>query len=276
MFTEPIGTLKTQAQLYVRANPVCPRHRGNILSRVNRFCDYMQSPLPIAELNAAAVNNFLLWLEDSGRSPATTNGYRAAIMCVWSFALNERLVCKIRRAKCREKHIEAWNLDEIRQLLALAKTLPKCLPNGVPESVYWRCAVHSGYSTGLRYGDLASVETKSILPDRTLTICQSKTGKLVPVRFSMQAMELIREHGKAEVLPTPYTQKWFCCRFSQIVALARVRPGTFKWLRRSCGSYCEKENGRGPEALGNTRQIFDRSYGADEILRRPPPEPPEL
>ena len=270
------STLRSQADLYVRANPMCVRHRATILSRVNRFCVYARSPLPIATLSADTVNNFLLWLEDSGRSGATVNGYRAAILCVWSFAIDQRLVCKIRRAKTREKHIEAWNLDEIRQLLTVAQGLPKTMPNGVAESTYWRAAILSGFSTGLRYGDLASVAVRSILPDRMLTVCQSKTGKLVTVRFSMQAMQAIGEHGKPEVLPSPYTQKWFCGRFAELVKMSGIRAGTFKWLRRSCGSFCEAADGRGPEALGNSRRIFEQSYKADSIVRKPPPEPPEL
>lgn len=267
-----VKDLQIQANSYVLANPVCAKHRCNLLTRIEKFCDHAGDK----DLEANTLNEFLVYLEQLGRSPHTVNGYRASIMAVWSFAIGQRIPFKVRRVRQPQQPVEGWRVAEIQQLCKIAKTFQGKLPNGVPKRLFWLTAIHCGFATGLRYGDLAGLKVGQIRRDRVCEVVQSKTGKLVTVRFSRAAMRLIARHGRERVLPIPHTQKWFCHRFSQLVERAGVRGGSFRWLRRSAGSYVELESGRGPELLGNTRAVFDNNYRVTEIVKRDPPEPPAL
>ena len=56
----------------------------------------------------------------------------------------------------------------------------------------------------------------------------------------------------------------FGLQFKRLTVLSGVNRGSFKWLRRSAGSYIEVEHpGAGSKALGHqTAQIFDKHYNA--------------
>lgn len=264
--------LQKQAHAYILANPVCIKHQANLLTRVSKFAVWAGDK----PLDANTVNEFLVYLEGQGRSPHTVNGYRASIMAVWSFATGQRVPFKIRRVRPPQHPVEGWRVAEIRQLCRIARTFRGTLPNGVPKRLFWLTAIHCGFATGLRYGDLTRLKRSQIRRDRVCVVVQSKTGKPVTVRFSKAAMRLIARHGRDVVLPIPHTQKWFCHQFSSLVERAGIRGGSFRWLRRSAGSYVELATGRGPELLGNTRAVFDSNYKVSDIVKRDPPEPPPI
>ena len=167
-------------------------------------------------------------------------------------------------------------MAEIRKLCMAAKALRGTGQSGVRRRLYWLAAIHAGFSSGQRWGDLVNLPVAAIHPDRTCTFTQHKTGRRITVRFSKMAMLLIHRHGQQTVIPQCYSQNHFCLTFNKLVKAAAISRGTFKWLRRSAGSYVELESGRGPELLGNTRAVFEASYKAERITKRPPPEPPEL
>lgn len=264
--------LQKQVLSYILANPICHKHRGNMMGRVSKFAAWAGDKT----LDANTLNEFLALLESQGLSPHTVNGYRASIMAVWSYATGQRVPFKIRRVRPPQQPVEGWRVAEIRQLCRVASTFRGTLPNGVPKRLFWLTAIHCGFATGLRYGDLARLKRSQIRRDRVCQVIQSKTGKLVSVRFSRSAMRLIARHGREVVLPIPHTQKWFCEQFSRLVERAGIRGGSFRWLRRSAGSYVELATGRGPELLGNTRAVFDTNYRVADIVKRDPPEPPPI
>jgi len=262
------------AERYLLANPCCRKHQENIRGRIARFVAWFPgSPKSLAPED---LNGFLASLERDGLSAHTINGYRATIMAVWRFVLGERIRWKIRRVRPPQREVKAWSVGQVKQLLSVAVTLRGRLPNGVQRRLFFLTAIHAGFSTGQRYGDLARLPVAAIRADRTATFVQSKTGRRVTVRFSEKAVRCIRAHGQATVLPNPHTQQWFCVSFADLVERAGIKRGSFRWLRRSAGSYVERATGRGPELLGNTRAVFEASYQAESITRKPPPEPPRL
>ena len=130
-----------------------------------------------------------------------------------------------------------------------------------------------GRSTGLR-----RIESRRIDKSGKITFRQHKTGNVVTVRFSVKALKWIQRHQQHLVIPNPHTQKWFCEHFARLVARAGIREGTFKWLRRTAGSYADQaRHGNGPKLLGHaSRRVFDQSYNVREITEREPVEPPKL
>jgi hypothetical protein len=175
--------------------------------------------------------------------------------------------------------VEAWKLDEIRQLLAIAETFEGYLQNGVSRRMFWLTSIHCGYSTALRFGDLEVLPVDKIGPTGVCRLIMRKTLRPVTVRFSDVAQECIRAHGQPVVLPNPHSHNWFCRKFSNLVERAGVRPGSFRWLRRSAASYADAErSGAGRRLLGHTDdgQTFCKNYRDESIVGGIVPEPPSL
>lgn len=79
-------------------------------------------------------------------------------------------------------------------------------------------------------------------------------------------------------LPWPHDYHVFGRHFGMLVKRAGVRPGTFKWLRRSAGSYAESmQPGAGTRLLGHRdANVFNGFYRDDQIVQQQPIEPPDL
>lgn len=258
---------------YLLANPVSKKHHANMAQRMAIFVRWCEANYR-QELNAETLNLFLASLETL--SPHTINGYRANIMAVWANILGTRVIDRIRRAKTPRIPVEGWYVAEIAKLCEAAKKLQGVLPNRVQKSTLFLAAIHAGFSTGQRYGDLVGLDVSQISADGYCEVLQSKTGKIIPVRFSREAMRHIQKHKQTKVIPNPHTQKWFCDEFRRLVIQAGITPGTFKFLRRSAGSAVEAATGRGHELLGNTRTVFEQSYRVPKIVRHDPLEPPRI
>jgi integrase len=76
----------------------------------------------------------------------------------------------------------------------------------------------------------------------------------------------------------PYRPNRFGLHFERIVQAAGIRRGTFKWLRRSSGSYVAANHGEaaGAQHLGHTSLATFRRYYDARLVGRSRPMPPEL
>jgi len=267
------NTLPAVAERYLLARSCCLDYARQIRSRAVHWHRTMDG-LPVDQTTAEILSEYVLGLERSDLSPHTVRSYRTTLLSLVRFA-GQGLMGQVRCPQYRELPVDAWTVAEIRLLVQFAGQLHGRLVGGVTRSIFWLAAIHSGYSTGLRIGDLRQTLASQIGPDRVAEILQHKTGKLAVVRFSAAAVEAIHEHGRDEVLPWQESEETFRLEFRWIVRLSGVRRGTFKWLRRAAGSYADLD-GRGPELLGNTRAVFDRHYRVRQISAPMPPEPPEL
>jgi hypothetical protein len=79
-------------------------------------------------------------------------------------------------------------------------------------------------------------------------------------------------------LPWPHRSDALTVRFRLIVRDAKVRPGSLRWLRRSAGSYAEKQlPGSGRRLLGHRAEWVFRDHYHDLSIAPPETvEPPAL
>jgi len=116
--------------------------------------------------------------------------------------------------------------------------------------------------------------------DGSWAVVQSKTGNVHRGKFSSETMKLLakipRPCGRA--LPFPVTIRYFGGGFRVVRNLADISRGTFKWLRRSAGSYADaKRKGDGPRMLGHRdSRVFQRFYEDLSITESEPVSPPPL
>lgn len=260
------------AAAYTLAHPSCPHYAQQIRSRTAMFSAWLGDREPSSRL----FNEYIALIESSGRQPETVRGHRTAILAVLRFA-GWIPDAPLRLVRLRDRQIDCYTLEELRTLIKTASKMAGVLSSGLPLCRFWPLAIRAGYSTGLRYGDLLRVPAREIADDGIASISQSKTGRLVSVRFPREAMVEIRRHGAAMAVPWPYCGNHFRNEFRAIVIAAGVRRGSWKWLRRSAGTYMEQAKpGFGHKLLGNAVDIFRKHYWAYRLLNPGPPSPPEL
>lgn len=260
------------AESYLLSRPTCPQYARQIRSRTKLFSAWLADRPPTARL----LNEYLTGLEQRGLTPETVRGYRTSLLAVLKFS-GWSPETPVRHVRMREKQVDCYSLEELRLLIKTAERMDGTLPNGMAYREFWPLAIRSGYGTGLRYGDLLDVPTRSIDAEGVCHITQSKTGRGVTVRFPGEALRLIRRHGHDKAVPWPYSGNQFRTEFKALIIASGVRRGSWKWLRRSAGTYMEAAKpGFGHKLLGNAADIFRQHYWAFRLLNPGPISPPEL
>lgn len=245
-------------------------------------------PVPLETLDEDSVS---AWLRDYGATmaPATVRSKRATILALWRAAADDRL-CEppTRRVRAQRRSaprpvVEAWTIEEVEQLLTACQRLPRRHRCGLSRSVWWDLAIRVAWDSGLRWGDLIALQVASIRPDGAVTVIQAKTGRSVSFGLSASTLAILRasvvECPRQLVCPWPASHESFAQQARLLVKKTGIRPGTWKWLRRSSGSYVERDHpGAGPVHLGHApgSRIFANHYLAPAIVSASLPMPQEL
>jgi integrase len=242
-------------------------------------------PVRLDELDEASVSE---WLRDYSATvkPHTVKGKKSMLLALWRAASDDGLASeptarRVRRVRVPELVPTAWTKAEVEQLLATVARLPRRHRCGLRRSVWWDLAVRVAWDSGLRWGDLVALRVDQIGQDGTVSITQSKTAKVSTFRLSPTTLDALRTTLAAcprdLVCPWPASGETFRDQFGLIVQKAGIRAGTWRWIRRGSGSDVEQQlEGAGHRHLGNTRAVFDRSYGDPTIIGRTTPAPREL
>lgn len=138
----------------------------------------------------------------------------------------------------------------------------------------------AGYDTALRLGDLLLVEVSQLQPDTAIRIRQHKTGRVTHVRLRQEtcraAADTIADHPADPLVWPLWGQRdalYRCVR--ETVAGAGIRPGTFRWLRRSAATQVERVSpGRSTELLGHASRGTTERWYLDRSQLADPPLPP--
>lgn len=238
-----------------------------------RVCDLRQV------LVEPVVNAFLKAL---ARSPYTVKSYRGDLLTLWRAAADADLVPypavrKIYKPTTPQLLIECFAVEEARELLAHAATLNGCYPNGVARKLYWQAAIALAWDSGLRRGDVWKFRREFIRHDGSFRVVQSKTGQLVSGKLHKSTIARISKIKIKQPLEWTLDPSFFGRHFQRIVNGSGVGRGSFKFLRRSSGSYVEAEQpGAGRKHLGHAcERVFSRHYDA-KLGEHALPLPPEL
>jgi site-specific recombinase XerD len=215
-------------------------------------------------------------------SPFSVRSIRADIVAMWNFAADLDLVAyprlrRLYRPRCPELLIECYMVDEVRALLTAAGRQHGEYSNGVSKKVYWSAAIRLAWDTGLRRGDIWDFQKSRLEPDGSMRVVQHKTKRIVRIKLRQSTLQALNEIHYDKALQWPMEINYFTRHFKKIIRESGVNKGSFKWLRRSSGSYVEMERvGAGAKHLGHTSPlVFERHYDAklgEHLL----PMPPEL
>lgn len=275
---------------YVREGyPLIRDVRASTMRQMVISCDLFErwagGPVRLDEMDEKSVSAFLRDYSAT-RKPDTVRSKRNQILAVWRAASDDGLAAdpvgrRVRRCTVPEPIVEAWTKAEVEQLLAAAALLPRFHPCGLRRSEWWPLAIRVAWDSGLRWADQVEIPVSAVRPDGWVTVRQSKTRKAATFQFSPSTMEALRSSlercPRALVIPWTASGETFRDQVGRLVAKAKVREGTWKWIRRGSGTDVElQEPGAGHLHLGNTRAVFDKSYGDRSIIGRRVPAPREL
>lgn len=228
-------------------------------------------------LAESPINSFLRSLV---RRPATIRSYRTDIISLWHGAADLDLVPYpvLRRIYCPPVPaplVECYSIDEVRALLTTAAKTVGAYPNGVLKRRYWPAAIRLAWDSGLRRGDCWEFRMAAVRPDGTARVVQHKTGQVVTLRLRPSTVAALREIGGNQPLKWTLNASFFGRHFKRLTEASGVGRGSFKFLRRSSGSYVElAQPGAGHKHLGHAdAKVFSRHYDAKlgaHLLPLPP------
>lgn len=272
-------TLVQFAERYVASRNLSPVHAETLKRRASALESHSRESNIERVLQEQLVNSFLYSLNVSAY---TVRGYRGDILTLWNGAADADLVPypvtrRIRRPKLPELLVQCYTVDEVRRILATARTIRGAFHNGVAYRRYWPAAIMLAWEAGFRRGDVWRFHRDAVRGDGTLRIVQHKTQQLVVVRLRPATIEAIDQLKGVYPLAWPLVPAQFGRHWRKIVKASGVVRGTFKWLRRASGSYVElAQPGTGHKHLGHKhRSTFDRFYDA-QLGAHLLPMPPEL
>jgi len=190
------------------------------------------------------------WLRDYGRTRAagTVRSKRAYIMSLWRNAADDGYCDgprrRVRLTPATAPPPVAWTIAEVDQLITTCRRLKRWHPCGLRRSEYWELAIRCAWDTGLRWGDLIAMRVRDVPPDGSVfAVVQHKTRRVAICRLESRTLDLL--HASLEkvprelVVPWPSSGETFRAQFSRLVRKSGIRPGTWKWLRRSSGTDVE-------------------------------------
>lgn len=272
------STLGELARAYGGLRPCRPTTLEQYRIAADLFERWAGGPVPLDQLDERAVQQFLT---DYARtaSPATVRSKRAGLLALWRAAAEDGMcehpVRRVRVARSPRPVVEAWTYEEVAQLLAACTRLRRRHRCGLPRSVWWDLAVRLAWDSGLRWGDMIALPVAAVRPDGMAAWTQSKTGRPVVFRLDAGTMTAMRASlelcPRSLVVPWPATHETFAAQVRLLVRQAGIRPGTWKWLRRSSATDVELQAaGSGSSHLGHApgSRVAELSYLAQAILGR--------
>lgn len=263
---------------YFQTRTASVTYRYNFENRVAALAAHAGESDAFRLFTEPLVNAFLRSLPCS---PQTVRSYRASILALWSFAADLDLTDypvhrRIWSPACPAPLIDCYTLDEARALLTTAARLLGEYPNGVAKRLYWGATIRLAWDSGLRRGDVWAFRRDAVRPDGSALVLQHKTGQVVPVKLRPSTVAALDLIPRPAPCAWPLDPSFFGRHFKRLVREAKVCRGTFRWLRRSSGSYVEwQQPGAGHKQLGNGPDVFQRNYDA-KLGGATWPQPPPL
>jgi integrase len=236
----------------------------------------------VSDLNRDTINRYIDWMI-ANRAHATVKSQRGGVMMLWRFAADENLTEYPRRVRLPrkvEQIVTTWTVSEVATLRDYCLDLRGKLPNGIDKSIYFASLVSAGYETGFRLSDQLSLERDWIRLEGgcgSLTIIESKTRKqsrriLTPETMSLINQCMSQSPERRLIWPLWARREAFFERFRNLVQRSGIKPGTYKYLRRTaCTNLESQAKGYGRDFLNHSSDAITKASYIDQEQSQPMP-----
>ena len=200
-------------------------------------------------LDDSRVNRWLQWQSSQGRSPRTVRSHRCNLLTIWKAGFERGYVTlpprRVRKVRLDTRIPRCWTPEQFETILEAAGRIRGDAQVGIPKRLWLPALCLVGLSTGLRRGDLLSLEKGFIGPGYSLTIVQRKTGDVHTAQFgprTIAAVEAMPKRPGVLLFPWKYRADAFTKMFSRLLRRLEL-PGSFKWVRRSGATWVAQQYG---------------------------------
>lgn len=228
----------------------------------------------VAAVNREMVNRFVDWLRAQNLSPETKRSRRRGMLTLLQYAFDEGILneplYRIKKIAVPRKSPVAWSMGQVQHLVSTIEAMDRQDICQVPAGLWWSSLVRAAWDTGLRLGDLLSLERDWIQSDGILRIVQSKTQREHIVRLNQSTLRKIRtleQLSKSRLLwPMDFPRRKFFSEFKAIVKQAGL-TGTFRFIRRGAITQAELlEPGAGQRLACHQDTRTTRTHYLDPCL----------
>lgn len=243
---------------------------------LNVFLNWLSvDDLPANEFTADKICHFLAAKQREGKSSHYRRSLRCSLKALYRYGCGQMKITpgEIRPVKLEELEPQSWTTEEVAKLVEACDFLPYF------ERSWWRTFILVGYYSGMNAADIHRIERKDIQPAGGVPFRRGKTGKRVYFALPLDVVDEILAFAPQEgpIWPLMTSDESFRKRFLRLVRLSKIRPGTFKKLRKTSGTLVEAEHpGSGHQHLGNERKIFEQHYEDQRVTRHAVPTMPAV
>lgn len=230
---------------------------------VNVFCTWRGCDVPVGELDARLLSEFLRDKQTAGLSSYYRRSLRSGLVAILGKRIDSR---EVRSVKLTPLDHQCWTAADVGKLIAAVD----CLAEKKREPL--RLLIQVAYYTGLAEIDLRRLNKSHVDAAGVVRIRRSKTNEESVTRIPLSLLKRL-PGGPGPFFPLATSGEMFRREFRKLVAAAGL-SGTFKTLRRSSGTAAELLTGKGHEHLANSRRIFERHYLDRRQVERKPTELP--
>lgn len=260
--------------VYVPERGVSARTSGTYQKIIGSFSRFLQRPATVHDF--CQVNHWLSSVKPTLR-PGTIQSYRGQIGTLWRHywaSHPESPRPNLRPAPRWQPIPWCWSAEEVTRLVQSAGQC-RGYYGRVSKATWWSCLIQLGWQTGLRRTDLHALRHSDLAP--RFSVSQHKSGRLVHCALSSELLDAIQSIPFDPIFKLPKSEEAFRQAFRSIVRRAGVRPGGFKFIRKSSGNWAEAQSpGTGCLLLGNEPRTFARHYLDPSTVKDVVPRPPHL
>ena len=267
--------LEYHAQFYERIKLAgkSPNTRRIYRGTIRQFEKHLGRTPLLSDLDDETVAVFMAWTTGQGRSPATANRHRNALVALWRFAARKRHVEEFPDVDSLQEFKRvpvAYTGEQMGRLLAVAPN-PKPIA-GIPSRLWWSALLLLIYDTGIRIGAALKLECADFDRDSRKLLIRAEIQKqradqmlLVSEETAAVLAKCIAVRERDRLFPLDVCMCTVYFRLSGMLKRAGLPHGRrdkFHKIRRTCATMVELHGGRGSAMvqLGHSNPRVTEAY----------------
>jgi integrase len=245
-------TVRSLLDRYLNENLIAydVKTRGKYEVAIRRLERTLGEEATLSHLTNSHLARMMGDMDRQGRSRPTTNGYRAKLVALWTWACKQGWLQtwpSVKKLPESRRSPVAWSANEIGILWRSLDAIPGFV-GGIRAPLWWKAYLLTAWDTGERHSARLAMEWHHFTDwdqGRGVIPAEVRKGRSADLPFSlhrdtMTILQKIRSLDAERPLPWPYSECLFWIRFRKVLKRAGL-PSTSKHmshcLRRSVATH---------------------------------------